>query len=126
MKIENFEDFTIDRFEGVNLSGEELFNFITEYKSYYDVANMDYVVKVKLWNGVEIRREEKVESISKMGVALTNINLEIMGEITNILHILKKDSEYHGECPNLKEWAKHAEKYQEKFKYYEVGKKFRR
>jgi hypothetical protein len=123
MKIENFENFSIDRYEGVNLSGEELFNFIVEYKSYYDVANKEYVVKVKLWNGVEIKREEKVESISKMGAALDNINLEIMGEITNILHILKKDSEYHRECPDLKKWAKAVEEYHEKFKYHEVRKK---
>ena len=54
MKIENFENFEINRFEGVDLSREELFNFIIEYKSYYDVANTEYVVKIKLCGSMSI------------------------------------------------------------------------
>ena len=116
MKIENFENFEINRFEGVDLSREELFNFIIEYKSYYDVANTEYVVKIKLWNGIELRAAENVESIEKMGESLNKINHYIAAEICMILHIIKKSKEYEKECIDLKKWAKDAEKYQEKYK----------
>ena len=97
MKIENFEDFEINRFEGVDLSREELFNFIIEYKSYYDVANTEYVVKIKLWNGIELRAAENVESIEKMGEALNKINHYITAEICIILNVIKKNKEYEKE-----------------------------
>ena len=102
MKIENFENFEINRFEGVDLSREELFNFIIEYKSYYDVSNMEYVVKVKLWNGIELRAAENIESIEKMGEALNKINHYISAEICIILNVIKKSKEYEKENVDLK------------------------
>ena len=117
MKIENFENFEINRFEGVDLSREELFNFIIEYKSYYDVSNMEYVVKVKLWNGIELRAAENIESIEKMGEALNKINHYISAEICIILNVIKKSKEYEKENVDLKKWAEEAKRYQERHKY---------
>ena len=118
MKIENFENFEINRFEGVDLSREALFNFIIEYKSYYDVANTEYVVKIKLWNGIELRAAENVESIEKMGESLNKINHSIAAEICMILHVIKKSKEYEKlSYTDIKEWAEEAKRYQERHKY---------
>ena len=110
MKIENFEDFDINWYEGINLNGEQLFNFIDEYKSYYDIANKELVVKIKLWNGLDHRSSEKIEDVPQMGKALEKINFDITCFIVRVLRVIKTTKEYEGEIVDLNKWAEEAER----------------
>ena len=110
MKIENFEDFDINWYEGINLNGEQLFNFIDEYKSYYDIANKELVVKIRLWNGLDHRSSEKIEDVPQMGKALEKINFDITCFIVRVLRVIKTTKEYEGEIVDLNKWAEEAER----------------
>ena len=110
MKIENFEDFRINWYEGINLSREQLFNFIDEYKSYYDIANKELVVKIRLWNGLDHRSSEKIEDVPQMGKALEKINFDITCFIVRVLRVIKTTKEYEGEIVDLNKWAEEAER----------------
>ena len=121
MKIENFEDFRINWYEGINLSGEQLFNFIDEYKSYYDIANKELVVKIRLWNGLDYRSSEQIENVDKMGKALEDINFRIINFVVEVLAILKRNKEYEGDTyTDLNKWAENAERRKQGLRFREI------
>lgn len=121
MKIENFEDFSINWYEGINLSREQLFNFIDEYKSYYDIANKELVVKIRLWNGLDYRSSEQIENVDKMGKALEDINFRIINFVVEVLAILKRNKEYEGDTyTDLNKWAEEAERRKQGLRFREI------
>ena len=120
MKIENFEDFDINWYEGINLNGEQLFNFIDEYKSYYDIANKELVVKIRLWNGLDHRSSEKIEDVPQMGKALEKINFDITCFIVRVLRVIKTTKEYEGEIVDLNKWAEEAERRKQGLRFREI------
>ena len=121
MKIENFEDFSINWYEGINLSGEQLFNFIDEYKSYYDIADKELVVKIRLWNGLDYRSSEQIENVDKMGKALEDINFRIINFVVEVLAILKRNKEYEGDTyTDLNKWAEEAERRKQGLRFREI------
>ena len=121
MKIENFEDFSINWYEGINLSREQLFNFIDEYKSYYDIANKELVVKIRLWNGLDYRSSEQIENVDKMGKALEDINFRIINFVIEVLAILKRNKEYEGDTyTDLNKWAENAERRKQGLRFREI------
>ena len=121
MKIENFEDFRINWYEGINLSGEQLFNFIDEYKSYYDIADKELVVKIRLWNGLDYRSSEQIENVDKMGKALEDINFRIINFVIEVLAILKRNKEYEGDTyTDLNKWAEEAERRKQGLRFREI------
>ena len=121
MKIENFEDFRINWYEGINLSGEQLFNFIDEYKSYYDIADKELVVKIRLWNGLDYRSSEQIENVDKMGKALEDINFRIINFVVEVLAILKRNKEYEGDTyTDLNKWAENAERRKQGLRFREI------
>lgn len=121
MKIENFEDFSINWYEGINLSREQLFNFIDEYKSYYDIANKELVVKIRLWNGLDYRSSEQIENVDKMGKALEDINFRIIDFVVEVLAILKRNKEYEGDTyTDLNKWAEEAERRKQGLRFREI------
>ena len=121
MKIENFEDFRINWYEGINLSGEQLFNFIDEYKSYYDIADKELVVKIRLWNGLDYRSSEQIENVDKMGKALEDINFRIINFVVEVLAILKRNKEYEGDTyTDLNKWAEEAERRKQGLRFREI------
>ena len=120
MKIENFEDFDINWHEGINLNGEQLFNFIDEYKSYYDIANKELVVKIRLWNGLDHRSSEKIEDVPQMGKALEKINFDITCFIVRVLRVIKTTKEYEGEIVDLNKWAEEAERRKQGLRFREI------
>ena len=121
MKIENFEDFSINWYEGINLSREQLFNFIDEYKSYYDIANKELVVKIRLWNGLDYRSSEQIENVDKMGKALEDINFRIIDFVVEVLAILKRNKEYKGDTyTDLNKWAEEAERRKQGLRFREI------
>lgn len=121
MKIENFEDFSINWYEGINLSREQLFNFIDEYKSYYDIANKELVVKIRLWNGLDYRSSEQIENVDKMGKALEDINFRIINFVVEVLAILKRNKEYEGHTyTDLNKWAEEAERRKQGLRFREI------
>ena len=121
MKIENFEDFSINWYEGINLSGEQLFNFIDEYKSYYDIADKELVVKIRLWNGLDYRSSEQIENVDKMGKALEDINFRIINFVIEVLAILKRNKEYEGDTyTDLNKWAEEAERRKQGLRFREI------
>ena len=121
MKIENFEDFSINWYEGINLSREQLFNFIDEYKSYYDIANKELVVKIRLWNGLDYRSSEQIENVDKMGKALEDINFRIIDFVAEVLAILKRNKEYEGDTyTDLNKWAEEAERRKQGLRFREI------
>ena len=121
MKIENFEDFSINWYEGINLSREQLFNFIDEYKSYYDIANKELVVKIRLWNGLDYRSSEQIENVDKMGKALEDINFRIINFVVEVLAILKRNKEYEGDTyTDLNKWAENAERRKQGLRFREI------
>ena len=120
MKIENFEDFDINWCEGINLNGEQLFNFIDEYKSYYDIANKELVVKIRLWNGLDHRSSEKIEDVPQMGKALEKINFDITCFIVRVLRVIKTTKEYEGEIVDLNKWAEEAERRKQGLRFREI------
>ena len=121
MKIENFEDFRINWYEGINLSGEQLFNFIDEYKSYYDIADKELVVKIRLWNGLDYRSSEQIENVDKMGKALEDINFRIINFVVEVLAILKRNKEYEGDTyTDLNKWAENAERIKQGLRFREI------
>ncbi len=123
MKIEDFENFEVDWYKEIDLTTEQLFDFIIEYKSIYDVANKEYVVKIKLWNGLETIFREKLEKISEMGQKLNNINVDISMHISRVLHIIKMTKEYEKDgYTDIKKWAEDARNYQKRHIAYTIGK----
>ena len=121
MKIENFEDFSINWYEGINLSREQLFNFIDEYKSYYDIANKELVVKIILWNGLDYMSSEQIENVDKMGKALEDINFRIIDFVVEVLAILKRNKEYEGDTyTDLNKWAEEAERRKQGLRFREI------
>ena len=121
MKIENFEDFRINWYEGINLSGEQLFNFIDEYKSYYDIADKELVVKIRLWNGLDYRSSEQIENVDKMGKVLEDINFRIINFVIEVLAILKRNKEYEGDTyTDLNKWAENAERRKQGLRFREI------
>ena len=120
MKIENFEDFRINWYEGINLSREQLFNFIDEYKSYYDIANKELVVKIRLWNGLDHRSSKKIEDVPQMGKALEKINFDITCFIVRVLRVIKTTKEYEGEIVDLNKWAEEAERRKQGLRFREI------
>ena len=123
MKIENFEDFEdfdINWYEGINLNGEQLFNFIDEYKSYYDIANKELVVKIRLWNGLDHRSSEKIEDVPQIGKALEKINFDITCFIVRVLRVIKTTKEYEGEIVDLNKWAEEAERRKQGLRFREI------
>ena len=121
MKRENFEDFSINWYEGINLSREQLFNFIDEYKSYYDIANKELVVKIRLWNGLDYRSSEQIENVDKMGKALEDINFRIIDFVVEVLAILKRNKEYEGDTyTDLNKWAEEAERRKQGLRFREI------
>ena len=121
MKRENFEDFSINWYEGINLSREQLFNFIDEYKSYYDIANKELVVKIRLWNGLDYRSSEQIENVDKMGKALEDINFRIINFVFEVLAILKRNKEYEGDTyTDLNKWAEEAERRKQGLRFREI------
>ena len=121
MKIENFEDFSINWYEGINLSREQLFNFIDEYKSYYDIADKELVVKIRLWNGLDYRSSEQIENVDKMGKALEDINFRIINFVVEVLAILKRNKEYEGDTyTDLNKWAENAERRKQGLRFREI------
>ncbi len=121
MKIENFEDFRINWYEGINLSGEQLFNFIDEYKSYYDIADKELVVKIRLWNGLDYRSSEQIENVDKMGKALEDINFRIIDFVVEVLAILKRNKEYEGDTyTDLNKWVEEAERRKQGLRFREI------
>ena len=121
MKIENFEDFDINWYEGINLNGEQLFNFIDEYKSYYDIANKELVIKIRLWNGLDYRSSEQIENVDKTGKALEDINFRIINFVVEVLAILKRNKEYEGDTyTDLNKWAEEAERRKQGLRFREI------
>ena len=121
MKRENFEDFSINWYEGINLSREQLFNFIDEYKSYYDIANKELVVKIILWNGLDYMSSEQIENVDKMGKALEDINFRIIDFVVEVLAILKRNKEYEGDTyTDLNKWAEEAERRKQGLRFREI------
>ena len=124
MKIEDFENFEVDWYKEIDLTTEQLFDFIVEYKSVYDVANKEYMVKIKLWNGLESIHTEKLETIGQMGQKLNNINADISMHISRVLHIIKTTKEYEKDgYTDIKKWAEDARNYQRGHIKYTIGKK---